>query len=116
MEFLTPSRLFKGEEKEMDQKLPKLRIVTGADAREVRWKLRLNQSDFWGKLLVGQAGGSRYEGGRAIPVPVRLLLNITYGTPKQAEQIVNFLRRKPKQEPAYLRVVSWGSRAKGIQR
>lgn len=96
MVFLTPSCLFKGEEEEMDQKFPKLRIVTGADAKEVRWKLRLNQSEFWGKLHVGQAGGSRYEGGRNIPVPVRLLLNITYGTPKQAEQIVKFLRSSQK--------------------
>ena len=82
----------------MDQKLPKLRIVTGADARTMRWKLRLNQDAFWGKVHVGQAGGSRYESGRAIPVPVRLLLNITYGTPKQAEQIVSFLRRNPKHD------------------
>lgn len=90
----------------MVQKLPKLRIVTGADAREVRWKLRLNQDAFWGKLHVGQAGGSRYERGRAIPVPVRLLLNITYGTPKQAEQIVSFLRKNPKHDLACRRVLS----------
>lgn len=93
----------------MNQKLPKLRIVTGADAREVRWKLRLNQSAFWGRLLVGQAGGSRYESGRDIPAPVRLLLNIAYGTPKQAEQIVNYLRRNPKQELACRRAMTWKS-------
>lgn len=91
----------------MVQKLPKLRIVTGADAKEVRWKLRLSQGAFWGKLLVGQAGGSRYEGGRDIPVPVKLLLNITYGTPKQAEQIVKFLRRSHKPELVGQRVMTW---------
>lgn len=114
MGHLIPSWLFKGEKEEMPQKLPKLRIVTGADAKEVREKLQLSQKDFWGKLHVGQAGGSRYEGGRAIPVPVRLLLNITYGTPKQVEQVVNSLRT-PKQESRCWHVVSWSARAKPIR-
>jgi hypothetical protein len=55
------------------------------------------------------AGGSRYERGRAIPAPVRLLLNITYGTPKQVEQIVSFLRRNPKHDLACRRVLSLGA-------
>ena len=42
--------------------------------RELRQRLGLNQSQFWSKFGVTQSGGSRYETGRDIPKPVRMLL------------------------------------------
>ncbi len=53
--------------------------VTGAKALEIRRQRGLNQAQFWAPLGVTQSGGSRYESGRAIPKPVRLLLAIAYG-------------------------------------
>lgn len=75
-------------------KAPKLEIKDGFDARLVRNKLHLNQAEFWGPLNVTQSGGSRYESGRAMPGPVKLLVNIAYGTPRQAERLVSYLRSK----------------------
>ncbi len=34
----------------------------------------LNQSEYWKRVGVTQSGGSRYESGRAIPKPTRLLI------------------------------------------
>lgn len=34
----------------------------------------LNQSDFWKRFGITQSGGSRYEAGRNVPNPVKLLL------------------------------------------
>ena len=56
-----------------------LDTVTGAKALEIRRERGLNQAQFWAPLGVTQSGGSRYESGRAIPKPVRLLLAIAYG-------------------------------------
>jgi len=75
-------------------KAPKLEIKDGFDARLVRNKLHVNQAEFWGPLNVTQSGGSRYESGRAMPGPVKLLVNIVYGTPRQAERLVSYLRSK----------------------
>lgn len=75
-------------------KAPKLEIKDGFDARLVRNKLHLNQAEFWGPLNVTQSGGSRYESGRAMPGPVKLLVNIVYGTPRQADRLVSYLRSK----------------------
>lgn len=52
----------------------KIEHITGADARAHRYKLKMNQPDFWGRLGVTQSGGSRYEAGRPMPAPVRLVL------------------------------------------
>lgn len=38
----------------------------------------LNQTEFWLKVGVTQSGGSRYEGGRDLPKPVRELLRLVY--------------------------------------
>jgi hypothetical protein len=46
--------------------------------RELRRKLRLNQSEFWSRVGVTQSGGSRYETGRRIPKPVRELLRLVH--------------------------------------
>ena len=75
-------------------KAPKLEIKDGFDARLVRNKLHVNQAEFWGPLNVTQSGGSRYESGRAMPGPVKLLVNIVYGTPRHAERLVSYLRSK----------------------
>lgn len=36
-----------------------------------------NQTTFWQRFGVTQSGGSRYESGRAIPRPVRLLITLS---------------------------------------
>ncbi len=45
---------------------------------DIRRKLGLNQSEFWGKIGVTQSGGSRYETGRNMPRPVRELLRLVH--------------------------------------
>ena len=76
----------------MAKKRPSLRYSTGAAVREARGKRYLNQSEFWSKLGVTQSGGSRYESGRNIPLPVQQLLQIAYGTDAQAAALVAWLR------------------------
>lgn len=73
-------------------KQPALRFKTGEDARAHRAKLGMNQSQFWSPLHVTQSGGSRYESGRTIPKPVQLLLHLVYGTEKQAQDLLGWLR------------------------
>lgn len=72
----------------------KPKTYTGDDVVALRKKLKLNQSDFWYPLGVTQSGGSRYESGRKIPRPVQNLLAIAYGTEKQAEAMVESLRKR----------------------
>lgn len=52
--------------------------VTGAVALKLRTRLNQNQAVFWNRLGVTQSGGSRYEGGRPIPKPVKILFYLTY--------------------------------------
>lgn len=44
---------------------------------DYRKKQGLNQNDFWKRFGVTQSGGSRYEAGRNIPNPVKLLLALS---------------------------------------
>lgn|SRR5574338_578762 len=74
------------------RKAPALRFKTGADIRQMRDKLGLNQAEFWSRVGVTQSGGSRYESGRNIPKPVQLLLHLTYGTDKQSADLLTWLR------------------------
>ena len=76
----------------MTAKKPTLKYKTGEVVRELRHKRRVKQSEFWKKIGVTQSGGSRYESGRNIPLPVQHLLQIAYGTPAQAEALVEWLR------------------------
>ena len=46
--------------------------------RDLRRKLRLNQSEFWSRVGVTQSGGSRYESGRNMPRPARELLRLVH--------------------------------------
>lgn len=48
--------------------------------KRVRESIPMNQTDFWNRVGVTQSGGSRYESGRTIPKPVKMLLTIAYGT------------------------------------
>ncbi len=73
-------------------KVPKLAFTTGPELKALRTKLRLNQSEFWRRIQVTQSGGSRYESGRNVPKPVALLLNLAYGTEKQAMAVMEYLR------------------------
>ena len=47
-----------------------------ASLADFRNKLNLNQSMFWKRYGVTQSGGSRYESGRSIPAPLKLLLRL----------------------------------------
>jgi transcriptional regulator with XRE-family HTH domain len=49
-----------------------------SNPREIRKRLKINQSEFWSKIGVTQSGGSRYESGRALPRPVRELVRLVY--------------------------------------
>lgn len=49
------------------------------NAKQERNKSGLNQHDFWTRFGVTQSGGSRYESGRSIPKPVRILMAIGLG-------------------------------------
>jgi len=46
--------------------------------RDIRKRLRMNQSEFWSRIGVTQSGGSRYESGRSLPKPVRELVRLVY--------------------------------------
>ena len=46
--------------------------------REIRQRLGMNQEQFWTQVGVTQSGGSRYEGGRNMPKPVRELLRLVH--------------------------------------
>lgn len=45
-----------------------------SDLSGYRKKRGLNQTTFWQLFGVTQSGGSRYEMGRAIPIPITMLL------------------------------------------
>jgi DNA-binding transcriptional regulator YiaG len=61
--------------------------------RDQRKKLGLNQADFWRPLGVTQSGGSRYESGRNLPKPVRLLLTLAYGSAGESTKTLAKLRQ-----------------------
>ena len=67
-------------------------VRTGAQAKDLRTKLGLSQEAFWKKVRVTQSCASRYESGRDIPVPVQILLTITYRSMSEADSIVADLR------------------------
>ena len=55
--------------------------------RDIRKKLKINQTEFWNQVGVTQSGGSRYESGRAIPNAVRELVRIVHIEGIPLEQI-----------------------------
>lgn len=70
----------------------KIPTMTGEQAKQQRLKLGMNQTDYWGRVLVTQSASSRYESGRPIPKPVQALMHIAYGTPLQCEKMVQQVR------------------------
>ena len=76
--------------------MPKLQFASGTEAKELRRKLGLNQSEFWARIQVTQSGGSRYENGREMPEPVQLLLHLSYAPRKQAAALFEYLRSEKK--------------------
>lgn len=63
-----------------------------------RRSLRLSQEEFWGRIGITQSGGSRYEAGREIPEPVRLLLTIAYGSKREREMLLRALTAHERDE------------------
>lgn len=51
-----------------------------------------NQTDFWKRFGVTQSGGSRYETGRQIPLPTRVLLVLYAGGTISEEQLDSALK------------------------
>lgn len=76
---------------------PNLQIQTGAEARAIREKLGFNQSKFWSRIQVTQSGASRYENGRNLPAPVKLLLNMAYGTEALSTALLAQIRAEKKE-------------------
>ena len=72
---------------------PKYFIETGKEAKLLRSTLGMNQSEFWSRISVTQSGGSRYESGRNLPKPVRVLLHLAYSPEKQATAMLRHLRK-----------------------
>lgn len=62
------------------------------DPRLVRTKLKMNQQQFWSRVGLTQSAGSRFESGRNIPEPAKLLLIVAYGTAKHSADTVAKLR------------------------
>jgi DNA-binding transcriptional regulator YiaG len=47
-----------------------------ADVSAARRATGANQWDFWSRFGVTQSGGSRYESGRRMPTPLKILLRL----------------------------------------
>lgn len=56
----------------------KIKPISSAELVMLRKSTGLNQAEFWGRVGVTQSGGSRYESGRCMPRPVRMLVEIAY--------------------------------------
>ena len=65
--------------------------MQGEQLKTLRQHLGLNQTDFWRRVGVSQCTGSRYELGRLVPTPVRLLIGLAYGSDKEREAILDRL-------------------------
>jgi transcriptional regulator with XRE-family HTH domain len=83
------------------RKRPALRFKSDTEIRDIRKKLGLNQAQFWSQIGVTQSGGSRYESGRNVPKAVQMLLHVTYGTEKQAADLLSWLRTRPVQKQPF---------------
>ncbi|MFZ5556359.1 MAG: helix-turn-helix domain-containing protein [Pseudomonadota bacterium] len=46
--------------------------------KQLRHRLGMSQTEFWGRIGVTQSGGSRYENGRPMPRPVQALLRLVH--------------------------------------
>lgn len=57
------------------------------DLADFRRQLGLNQGDFWSRYGVTQSAGSRYETGRSLPMPLKLLVRLHLGGAISDEQL-----------------------------
>lgn len=48
--------------------------------KDTRKKLGMNQTMFWNKFGLTQSTGCRYENGRNIPVPIKMLIEVAVGS------------------------------------
>lgn len=64
----------------------------------LRRKLGLTQTQFWEPLGITQSGGSRYETGRNVPPPMKLLIKLAYAPPVKAGDALRNLRRHWEQQ------------------
>jgi hypothetical protein len=78
-------------------KVPKLNLD---DVMAYRRALGENQSIFWTRFGVTQSGGSRYESGRNIPKPVRMLLTLFASGKVTDEDLLVAAGGKPKKSKA----------------
>lgn len=60
--------------------------------RAVRERLEVNQQEFWERLGVTQSAGSRYESGRPLPQPLRMLFHVAYGDQPVADKLLKRLQ------------------------
>lgn len=86
------------------EKLPKLIFSSSTEIRAFRKKKGMNQLEFWAPLGITQSAGSRYETGRNIPAPVRILLHLAYAPDDRAQRLSAVLRswkapKLPKADP-----------------
>ena len=68
--------------------------VTGETARALRKRLGMTQRAFWGRAMVTQPAGNRYEAGREIPLYVQTLLQLVFGKDEQAKALLAELRQR----------------------
>jgi hypothetical protein len=61
------------------------------DIRKTRTLIGENQTVFWGRFGLTQTTGCRYEQGRRIPKPVKMLIEISIGA--DSEKVISSLRR-----------------------
>lgn len=52
--------------------------IGSSAVKRLRREWKMNQKDFWTAVGVTQSGGSRYEGGREMPKPVRAMVRICH--------------------------------------
>ena len=76
----------------LSKKILKLKFISAEAIRDYRHEQGLTQTEFWNRIGVTQSGGSRYESGRAIPRPVQMLLQLTYGSKQDADVLLNRMR------------------------
>lgn len=62
-----------------------------ADLATFRKSLGENQSQFWGRFGVTQSGGSRYETGRSLPLPVAILV-LAFAEAHLSDKVLKRLR------------------------
>lgn len=62
--------------------------------RKLREKTGLNQNEFWSRIGVSQSSGSRLENeNRDLSEPLRRLIIIAYGEPKESRQVIEQIRQ-----------------------